>query len=243
MKAILMATPEVEAKLAEYADTIRTLGKQTIGNIIEIGRRLNDAKALVGHGNWLSWLEREFGWTDKTAQNFMSLANAASKNENFSNLNVPVSGLYLLARPNVPQEVIEAVAKHSEQGDRLSLAQIKQLVEQGDERMDAKIKAVKAMLSGGQVAAAEAEIDDEDEPDEEYTEEEIAAAWEKAANTIHAAWLQIANKLRHYVTCAHANNERMDPFYRNEDRFPEAAREILTAAQELVDWITDVRGE
>jgi len=28
-------------------------------------------KAIAGHGNWYSWLEREFGWTDDTALNFM----------------------------------------------------------------------------------------------------------------------------------------------------------------------------
>jgi len=32
-----------------------------IRDIIEIGRRLTDAKAIAGHGNWLPWLEKEFG--------------------------------------------------------------------------------------------------------------------------------------------------------------------------------------
>jgi hypothetical protein len=57
--------------LAEHADAIRSLGKQTVAKIIEIGRRLAEAKRLVGHGNWLPWLNREFGWTEQTALNFM----------------------------------------------------------------------------------------------------------------------------------------------------------------------------
>jgi Protein of unknown function (DUF3102) len=32
-----------------------------IRDIIEIGRRLTDAKAIAGHGNWLPWSEKEFG--------------------------------------------------------------------------------------------------------------------------------------------------------------------------------------
>jgi hypothetical protein len=54
---------------------------------------------IAGHGNWLPWLEREFGWTDRTARNFMAVHEAAAKSEKFSDLNVPVSGLYLLAAP------------------------------------------------------------------------------------------------------------------------------------------------
>jgi Protein of unknown function (DUF3102) len=38
-----------------------------VANVIEIGRRLTEAKALAGHGGWLPSLEREFGWTVKTS--------------------------------------------------------------------------------------------------------------------------------------------------------------------------------
>ena len=57
--------------LAEHAAVIRALGKRVVGDIIEIGRRLTDAKARCGHGNWLPWLDREFGWKDTTALRFM----------------------------------------------------------------------------------------------------------------------------------------------------------------------------
>jgi hypothetical protein len=40
----------------------------------------------------------------------MLAAEAAGKNPNFGDLNVPVSGLYLLAAPSTPAEVIDAVA-------------------------------------------------------------------------------------------------------------------------------------
>jgi hypothetical protein len=85
---------------------IRALGKRVVGDIIEIGRRLTDAKKIAGHGNWLPWLEREFGWTDKTAENFINVykLGAQTKFEKFSNLNLPVSGLYLLAAPHTPEE-------------------------------------------------------------------------------------------------------------------------------------------
>jgi hypothetical protein len=32
---------------------------------LHIGKRLTDAKVRCGHGNWLPWLEREFGWKER----------------------------------------------------------------------------------------------------------------------------------------------------------------------------------
>jgi hypothetical protein len=56
---------------------------------------------LAGHGNWLPWLEREFGWTDKTAERFIQVANV--KFDKLSNLDIGVSSLYLLAAPSTPE--------------------------------------------------------------------------------------------------------------------------------------------
>jgi hypothetical protein len=115
----------LELRLDKLAEDIRALGKRALDDIIEIGRRLIEAKEIAGHGNWLPWLEREFGWTTDTAQNFMSVASATSKNGNFPNLNVPISGLYLLAAPSTPAKVIEAVGERSERGERVSLAAVR----------------------------------------------------------------------------------------------------------------------
>ena len=113
--------PELVAHVAE----IRRLGKRVVRDVIEIGRRLTECKDIVGHGNWLPWLEREFGWTDKTAENFINVSKAAGKFENFSNLNIPVSGLYLLAAPNTPDEAKAEVIERAEKGEKLSVADVK----------------------------------------------------------------------------------------------------------------------
>jgi hypothetical protein len=92
---------DADAELAEYVREIRAFGKQAV---IEIGKRLIKAKAIAGHGNWLPWLDREFGWTDDTALNFMRVATLAESRK-FRDLNVPISGLDLLARaPRGPEE-------------------------------------------------------------------------------------------------------------------------------------------
>ena len=53
--------------LAEKASAIRRLAKNITRDVVEIGGHLIEAKALVGHGNWLEWLEREFQWSKRTS--------------------------------------------------------------------------------------------------------------------------------------------------------------------------------
>jgi Protein of unknown function (DUF3102) len=88
------AAPEsITKSLADHAAAIRTLGKRVVGDIVEIGRRLAECKRIAGHGNWLSWLEREFGWNTKTAERFMRVHELSDKFDNLSNLDIGVSSL------------------------------------------------------------------------------------------------------------------------------------------------------
>jgi hypothetical protein len=95
-----------------------------IAGTIEIGRRLIDAKVICGHGNWLPWLDREFGWKENTARNFMRVAELA-KSAKFEDLNVPVSGLYLLAAPSTPDSVRDDVLRRASIGEAFTVAEIK----------------------------------------------------------------------------------------------------------------------
>jgi hypothetical protein len=115
-----------EKQLAAHATVIRQLGKRVIGDVIEIGRRLTECKDIAGHGNWLPWLDREFGWTDDTALNFIRV-HELSKSRNFRDLNLPVSGLYLLAAPSTPETVREEIVERASKGEKLTVAQVKQI--------------------------------------------------------------------------------------------------------------------
>ncbi|GAB6169676.1 hypothetical protein JCM1393_21360 [Clostridium carnis] len=44
-------------------------------NSIEIGRRLVEAKEIVGHGEWSSWLEKSVDYSQRTANNLMKIFN------------------------------------------------------------------------------------------------------------------------------------------------------------------------
>jgi Protein of unknown function (DUF3102) len=118
--------------LAKHASEIRTLNRRTIGDIIETGKHLIAAKKLVGHGGWLAWIDREFGWSDRTARRYIEFAEAVGKSANLADLNVPISGLFLLAAEDTPTEVIRAIAERCEAGERLSLAEVKQMIAEAE---------------------------------------------------------------------------------------------------------------
>ena len=62
--------------------------------------------------NWLPWREREFRWEEQTALNFMRV-HEFGKSKNFLDLNLPVSGLYLLAAPSTPDEARQQVIERA----------------------------------------------------------------------------------------------------------------------------------
>lgn len=87
---------------------IRALGKRVVGDIIEIGRRLAAAKEIAGHGGWLPWIEREFGWSEDKAEKFMRIAKSPYS-ATARNLELDMRSLYALAAPSTPEEAREAM--------------------------------------------------------------------------------------------------------------------------------------
>jgi hypothetical protein len=82
-------TAALQAVIDEHAEAIRAHAKRTITNILEIGRRLAEVKRSLGYGNWLSWLEREFRWSEDTAERFIALHALQRQIPNVSELSLP----------------------------------------------------------------------------------------------------------------------------------------------------------
>jgi hypothetical protein len=114
--------------LREHANAIHVLAKRITADVIEIGRRLAECKDICGHGNWLPWLEREFEWSDKTAENFINVYKLGGKFENFSNLDLPISALYMLAAPSTPEAVVTKVITSAKAGETVPFAEIKKAI-------------------------------------------------------------------------------------------------------------------
>jgi Protein of unknown function (DUF3102) len=112
-------------ELVEHTDAIRSLGKQTVANVISIGEHLTECRRIVGHG-FRAWLKREFDWTYKTSDNFMNVHKLVeSRCENFSHLSLPVSSLYLLAAPSTPEAARQEIISRAEKGEKVKVVHVK----------------------------------------------------------------------------------------------------------------------
>jgi hypothetical protein len=212
-----------DIRLAEHAEVIRALGKRAVHDIIEIGRRLIEAKELAGHGGWLPWLEREFGWDERTAQRFISVG---VKSDKLSDLNVPVSGLYLLAAPSTPDEVIDAVAERGD-GERLSLKDIKQMIADASEAEQAKAeKRIAKLVAQHDVEVAELREAAEKEPG--LSSEDIEALIDKAVEPLK-------KKIENYK-----KQLRKEPVKRVPDPHGLVAMRLRMALETLVEAMTHI---
>ena len=118
-------TPALVRTVETVTLEIRTLQRQAqqvvLGYAIEIGRRLEEAKAMLPHGRWGEYLKQEVNYSQSTAQNFMrifreygasqqSLFGGVANSQALGNLTY-TKALQLLALPDA-EERERFVAEH-----------------------------------------------------------------------------------------------------------------------------------
>ena len=103
---------EITRPLEVIETEINFYKQQTASGIIEIGKRLIEAKKQLSHGEWGKWLEDKVDFTQRTASRFMKCAEEYSSNW------TPVSNLgqsKLFALLSVPSEEREEFINETHQ--------------------------------------------------------------------------------------------------------------------------------
>lgn len=197
-----MKVRDIEVITAEIKDLCRQAQTMALMYVVEIGRRLVEAKQALPYGEWGNWLKNEAGFSQSTATNYMrlfeeygssqiSIFGASVDSQTFANL--PYSkALQLLA---VPQEEREAFAKEVG-AEGLSVSELKAAIKERDrersEKEDAlaREQALAESLADAQAAAEEAKAKaaeaDKLREELESKQAEVKAAQEKV-NKFRAA--------------------------------------------------------
>lgn len=166
---------EVVVTLADRANRIRKLQADVQRGIIKIGEELIAAKEEVGHGNWSAWLEKEFSWTQQTANRFMRVA------ERFGKLNIdvqfkPTTLIQMLALPEgTEQEFIAAQAEQGTPVETQSAREVQKNVKQFKQRRAAK-KDSDNTEPVDELQPVRADMDAEEHEDREVDSENTPAA-------------------------------------------------------------------
>lgn len=112
---------------------------------VEIGKRLAEAKEMVGHGGWLDFLKNETEFSSSSANRFMQIAREyGGKTSNFPTLgNLSVSNaLRLLA---VPEDEREEFAQAVD-AEHISSRELEQAIRERDEARKALEEAQSAAV-------------------------------------------------------------------------------------------------
>lgn len=120
---------ESRAKVEAATSRLHTLERQTSEAIIEIGKELIQVKADIGHGNFLPWLESEFGWSTSTATKMMQVATTfGDKSVTVTNLGAKV--LYALAAPSTPDEIRAEFTELAQLGNRVTHKEVQERIQE-----------------------------------------------------------------------------------------------------------------
>ena len=126
--------------------------------ILEIGKRLVEAKAQLSHGEWLPWLEKKVEFSERSAQQYIRLWKEYGKSATVADLGVR-KALVLLALPDTERDSF-AGEKHEVNGEEKTAAEmtVKELEKAVAERNTAREEAeqAKADLYAAREAAREA---------------------------------------------------------------------------------------
>lgn len=158
-------------------------------DIVAIGQDLISVKELLGHGNFLPWIKSEFGMSERSARNFMAVADRFGKSATVADFSPRI--LYALAAPSTPDDVVEEAAVRAEAGEKITADDVKamkakwkaerrKLVERAERaEMDAKVTGQSAHSINAEMQEVVAERDD-------LRQQRDRLADEAAANTVTA---------------------------------------------------------
>lgn len=121
-----MLTEDKAASARAAAERIRGRMQLAAESIIEVGKELIAQKAALGHGNFLPWIEAEFGMSRDSAHRFMTIAGELGPNvEHVRHLSSRT--LYALAAPSTPEPVRAEVLERAANGEKVTAKEIEAL--------------------------------------------------------------------------------------------------------------------
>lgn len=204
----VVAVRSIEIVTAEIHTIRDNVARVFMDGVVQIGRRLEEAKQLVPHGEWTDYLDTQLGYKPSTAQNYMRIArefgdgqmglSGKTASDFFGNLGYS----QLLPLLGLPEEEREQLAEEHDLAG-MSSREIQALVKERDEAKAAAAAAQEQADKQGQEARsardALATAKDKLKAEKQKAQEQAEAA---KANAETAAELQrqlnkLAEKANH----------------------------------------------
>ena len=113
-------SPQKRNIIQRCTGDIKARLRRTAQDVWEIGKNLVEVRSQLQHGQFDPWLLAEFGWSRRTAYNFINVYEAFRHNANFAQLDIATSALYKLAAPSTSESVRQEFLRKAQQGEKIT---------------------------------------------------------------------------------------------------------------------------
>jgi hypothetical protein len=199
---------ETRIVVQQRTSEIKILMRRAASDIFDIGQKLVEVKASLGHGHFRSWLKIEFKWSVSTATRFMQVAEQF-RCTNLMHLSIAASALYELAAPSTPIAArLEAIERAS-LGEMISYSKAKEIA--GHYQSATEIKADQSVtidvdaLTVETESAALIEQHQSQLPQEEFSSPQKAPS--KVSRAAHVA-VSSSNQTKTTSVCARTKGRK-----------------------------------
>src|SRR5262249_6262971 len=114
--------PVLAAQANQYAMTGKEKAKAAIYDFYQAGKRLNEAKKIVGHGRFMTWVKDHCTFSHQSAALYMELAHAVDTNllkfPMIGNLTLTAAGKELKLAKERRQKQLDAERKPARPGTK-----------------------------------------------------------------------------------------------------------------------------
>jgi hypothetical protein len=136
---------DAAGRVRSSAERIRRMLLKSLENLVGAGNELLAVKEALPHGQFGRWLRCEFGWTERTAQYLMAVAQAfGPKTEMISDLNIQPTAAYLLAAPSAPGQALQQAIERAEAGEEITPAVAKEILAEARKQRRRQMRRVPA---------------------------------------------------------------------------------------------------
>ncbi len=162
--------------------------------ILEIGRRLTEAKAQLDHGQWLNWLKEKVDFSEASARRFMRLSREYPNQSALTDLGA-TKALTLLALPPEEREIFME-EHHTVNGEEktvidMTSRELEQAIRERDEARQTA-EAAKADAKAAEESRAKVEADITLLKEQFQSSQEAVAAAQKELEELKAKPVDVA---------------------------------------------------
>jgi len=99
-------------------------------------------RSRLKHGQFETWLKAEFGWSRRTAYNFINVYETFAERANLAQIDIATSALYLLAAPSTPQNVRNEFMQRAKEGETVTHKSLRRVIEKRNYSLPLLLKSL-----------------------------------------------------------------------------------------------------